>query len=154
MTHHKKVYRVLVYLAILGAVGTGATYAKYVSQVGSQADTAAVTGFNVTANLTTSGASHMTENKATDTGYNTGEFKFEIKNTETIQEMTVTYTNNSKVWVKPIVSGGAVGRTNLPEKLAGQVIKRGETKSYAFNISSTYDLPDKNLIFTAQQVME
>ncbi len=30
MTHHKKVY-----LAILGAVGTGATYAKYVSQVGS-----------------------------------------------------------------------------------------------------------------------
>ncbi len=35
MTHHKKVYRVLVYLAILGAVGTGATYAKYVSQVGS-----------------------------------------------------------------------------------------------------------------------
>ena len=28
MTHHKKVYRVLVYLAILGAVGTGATYAN------------------------------------------------------------------------------------------------------------------------------
>ena len=68
MTHHKKIYRVLVYLAILGAVGTGATYAKYISQVGSTRETAGVAGFNVTARLETSGAKNMTENEAFKTG--------------------------------------------------------------------------------------
>jgi hypothetical protein len=95
----------------------------------------------------------MTENTATDTGPNTGKFQFEIKGSATSQQMTVTFTINSKVWVKPIASGGAVGKTNLSTVLAGQVIKQGETKSYDFTISSTYGLADKNLIFTAQQVM-
>lgn len=49
----------------------------------------------------------MTENTATDTGLNTGKFQFEIKGSATSQQMTVTFTNNSKVWVKPIASGGA-----------------------------------------------
>ncbi|GAX48338.1 hypothetical protein [Pseudolactococcus reticulitermitis] len=152
MTHHKKVYRVLVYLAILGAVGTGATYAKYVSQVGSARESAKVAGFNVTAKLETTGDKNMTENVATDTGDNTGRFKFEIKNTEATQEMTVTFTNNSKVWVKPAMSGGATARVTELEPFT--VIKQGETGSYTFNISSTYGLADKNLIFTATQVME
>ena len=153
MTHHQKVYRVLVYLAILGAVGTGATYAKYVSQVGSARESAKVAGFNVTARLETSGTKNMTENTATDTGLNTGKFQFEIKGSATSQQMTVTFTNNSKVWVKPIASGGAASQTDLSTVLEGQVIKQGETKSYDFTISSTYGLADKNLIFTAQQVM-
>lgn len=153
MKHKKKIYRALAYLAILTAVGTGATYAKYVSSVGSTREAAVVAGFNVTARLETSGAQNMTENEATDTGYNSGKFKFEIKNTVTTQQMTVTFTNNSKGWVKPLASGGAVSRTNLSSVLAGQVIKQGETKSYTFNMSSTYGLADKNLVFTAQQVM-
>ncbi|GHU36806.1 hypothetical protein FACS1894193_11500 [Bacilli bacterium] len=152
MTHHKKVYRVLVYLAILGAVGTGATYAKYVSQVGSARESAKVAGFNVTAKLETSDKSHMTENQATDTGDNTGRFKFEIKNTEATQEMTVTFTNNSKVWVKPAMSGGAADKVTMKNPFT--VIKQGETESYKFDISSTYELADKTLVFTAEQVME
>ena len=151
MTHHKKIYRVLVYLAILGAVGTGATYAKYISQVGSARESAGVAGFNVTARLETSGAKNMTENEAFKTGYNEGNFKFEIKSTAADQQMTVTFTNNSKVWVKPIVGGGAASKVNFLDALS--VIKQGETKSYRFTISSTYGLPDKKLIFTAQQLM-
>lgn len=151
MTHHKKIYRVLVYLAILGAVGTGATYAKYISQVGSTRETAAVAGFDVTAKLETSGAKNMTENEASKTGYNEGKFTFEIKSTAADQQMTVTFTNNSKVWVKPIIGGGAVSKVTFLDALS--VIKQGETKSYRFTIQSTYGLPDKKLIFTAQQVM-
>lgn len=150
---HKKVYRVLVYLAILGAVGTGATYAKYVSSVGSDRESAVVSGFNVVASLSTSGTSNMTENVATDTGINSGNFKFEIKNSATSQQMTVAFTNNSKVWVRIIASGGAVGKTNLPSVLANQVIKQGESKSYDFNMSSTYGLSNKSLNFIAEQVL-
>lgn len=152
---HKKMNRVLVYLAILGAVGTGATYAKYVSSVGSDTDAAVVAGFNVTARLETSGTSNMTENVPEEVpDINKSRFEFEIKSGVTSQQMKVTFTNNSQVWVKPIVSGGAAAKTsNWSPNFSTEVIKQGETKVYTFDISSTYNLADKTLIFTAQQVM-
>lgn len=74
-----------------------------------------------------------------------------LKVSQRDQQMTVTFTNNSNVWVKPIVGGSAASKVNFLDALS--VIKQGETKSYRFTISSTYGLPDKKLIFTAQQVM-
>ena len=150
---HKKVYRVLVYLAILGAVGTGATYAKYVSSVGSARESAVVAGFDVTAKLETSGTSNMTENEDDGTGQNNGRFKFEIKNSAVSQQMTVTFTNHSKVWVRIVASGGALDKIILPSALTNQVIKQGESKSYDFDVPSTYGLDDKSLIFSAEQVL-
>ena len=67
--------------------------------------------------------------------------------------MTVTFTNNSKVWVKPTVTGTALEYTDInPTDFSNSVIIQGGSKVFVFNVRSTGGT-DKTLNFNATQVL-